>query len=107
MLKSNLRHQVRQTPLPKWKPWLPLFEALMNSFQAIREAKKPAGTGQILIEIEREHMLVDKGGKCLGRFTWLKSFERGEVDTTINAHESGTPLRRQFVFDEHYEPEKA
>ena len=59
MLKSNLRNQVRQTPLPKWKPWLPLFEAVMNSFQAIRDAKKPPGTGNILIEIERERTLLE------------------------------------------------
>ena len=58
MIKANLRHQVRQTPLPKWKPWIPLFEAVMNSFQAIREAGKPAGTGRILIEIERAEALL-------------------------------------------------
>jgi len=52
MIKANLRHQVRQTPLPKWKPWIPLFEAVMNSFQAIREAGKPTGTGRILIGVE-------------------------------------------------------
>jgi hypothetical protein len=143
MLKSNLRHQVRQTPLPKWKPWLPLFEAVMNSFQAIWDPKRPPGPGNILIEIEREHMLLDKGdapirsfkvtdnglgmdddnfdsfntsysdhkesegGKGLGRFTWLKAFDRVEVDTTFVAPETGTPLRRRFVFDEHYDPDKA
>ena len=58
MLKSNLRNQVRQTPLPKWKPWIPLFEAVMNSFQAIRDAKKLAGAGRILVEIEREDSLL-------------------------------------------------
>jgi len=58
MLKSNLRNQVRQTPLPKWKPWIPLFEAVMNSFQAIRDAARPEGAGRILIEIERDHTLV-------------------------------------------------
>jgi hypothetical protein len=60
MLKSNLRHQVRQTALPKWKPWIPLFEAIMNAFQAIREANKPDGAGRILIEIERQNALVAK-----------------------------------------------
>ena len=60
MLKSNLRNQVRQTTLPKWKPWIPLFEAVMNAFQAIREANKPDGAGRILVEIERENTLVAK-----------------------------------------------
>jgi hypothetical protein len=66
MLKSNLRNQVRQTPLPKWKPWIPLFEAVMNSFQAIHEARKPPGTGRILIQIERENALVAKDDAPLG-----------------------------------------
>src|SRR4051794_4144508 len=142
MLKSNLRGQVRQTPLPKWKPWLPLFEAVMNSVQAIKEAKKPPAAGRILIEIEREPSLVEKqdapiralkitdngvgmdddnfdsfntsysvhkedqGGKGLGRFVWLRAFERAEVDSTFIAPESGEPHRRQFVFDEKYHPDK-
>ncbi len=39
MLRTNLRGQIRQTQLPKWKALLPLFEAVMNSFQAIQDAK--------------------------------------------------------------------
>src|ERR1700722_9321001 len=142
MLKSNLRSQVRQTPLPKWKPWIPLFEAVMNSFQAIRDAKKPAGAGRILVEIEREDSLIadddsplqavritdngigmdddnfdsfntsfsdhkeGEGGKGLGRFTWLKAFERVEVDSTFFAPETGLPVTRNFVFDESYDADK-
>jgi len=142
MIKANLRHQVRQTPLPKWKPWIPLFEAVMNSFQAIRETGKPAGTGRILIEIEREEALlahddapiasikiadngvgmdddnfdsfntsfsdrkIGEGGKGLGRFTWLKAFDRVEIDTVFIAPESKTALKRKFVFDEAYDPDK-
>lgn len=143
MLKSNLRNQVRQTPLPKWKPWIPLFEAVMNAFQAIRDANKSAGSGHILIEIEREDSLLahddepiqsvritdngigmdddnfdsfntsfsdhkeDDGGKGLGRFTWLKAFDRVEIDSTFIAPESQTAVRRNFVFDESYDPDKA
>jgi hypothetical protein len=142
MIKANLRNQVRQTPLPKWKPWIPLFEAVINSFQAIRDARKPAGTGRILIEIEREKTLVaqddapitsfkvtdngvgmdddnfdsfntsfsdwkmKEGGKGLGRFTWLKAFERVEIDTVFIPPESPTPQRRTFVFDESYDADK-
>jgi hypothetical protein len=142
MMRANLRNQVRQTPLPKWKPWIPLFEAVMNSFQAIRDAKRPVGTGRILIEIEREYTLlsegdapistfkitdngvgmnddnfdsfntsysehkIKEGGKGLGRFTWLKAFERVHIDTVFNAADSDTPLMRKFVFDESYDADK-
>jgi hypothetical protein len=44
--------------LPKWKPLLPLFEAVMNSFQAIRDAKRKQGQGWIRIVIERENSLL-------------------------------------------------
>jgi hypothetical protein len=54
-IKIDLGNQVRQTILPQWKPLLPLFEAVMNSFQAIREAKLPKTIpGRITIDIERE-----------------------------------------------------
>src|SRR5262245_56155282 len=130
MLKTNLPNQIRQMPLPKWRPMLPVFEAVMNSFQAIREAKRPAGTGSIVIDVEREPNLLDKenapittftitdngigfnddnfdsfntlysdyklkeGGKGLGRFTWLKAFNRVEVETTF--HEKEGCYRRKF-----------
>jgi hypothetical protein len=59
-LKSNLRGQVRQTPLPKWKALLPLFEAAMNAFQAIQEAPE-SREHRIIISCER-----DSGGLALG-----------------------------------------
>lgn len=55
MLKTSLRGQVRQTVLNKYKPLLPLFEAVMNAFQAIQDAA--AVQGKLVIEIEREHGL--------------------------------------------------
>src|ERR1700753_4314895 len=60
MLWTNLRNQVRQTPLPKWKPLIPLFETVMNSFQAIRDAKRPSKNGFIKITIERDEVLLDE-----------------------------------------------
>ena len=59
-LKSNLRGQVRQTPLPKWKAILPLIEAAMNAFQAIQEAPQ-SREHRIIISCER-----DSGGLALG-----------------------------------------
>ncbi|MGO8021197.1 ATP-binding protein [Rhizobium leguminosarum] len=53
MLLTNLRGQIRQTPLPRWKALLPLFEAIMNSVQAIQESKAER-RHRIGIEIHRE-----------------------------------------------------
>jgi hypothetical protein len=53
-IKIDLGNQVRQTVLPQWKPLLPLFEAVMNSFQAIRDAKLAKGNGHVTIAILRE-----------------------------------------------------
>ncbi len=40
MLKASLSGQVRQTSLPKWKPLLPLFEAVMNALQATQDGAR-------------------------------------------------------------------
>jgi hypothetical protein len=57
-IKIDLGNQVRQTVLPQWKPLLPLFEAVMNSFQAIREAKLPKGLPcRVTIAIIRDSAL--------------------------------------------------
>jgi hypothetical protein len=55
-LKTNLRGQVRQTALPKWKCLLPLFEAVMNSFQAIQDAD-PRREHSIVIDCKRDNVL--------------------------------------------------
>ncbi len=55
-IKIDLRNQIRQTNLPKWKPLLPLFEAVINSFQAIKDVNW-TGKGNITIDIEREESL--------------------------------------------------
>lgn len=140
MLWTNLKNQVRQTPLPKWKPLIPLFEAVMNSFQAVRDAKRSAKTGFIRITIERDNALLDdegainrfiivdngiglndanfdsfntafsdhklaRGGKGLGRFTWLKAFDKVEIDSVFK-DEGEIAQQRTFIFDENYELEK-
>jgi hypothetical protein len=68
MLKTNLPNQIRQMPLPKWRPMLPVFEATINAFHAIREAKKPPGTGNIVIELTREPSLVDQENALITAF---------------------------------------
>lgn len=139
MLRANLPGQVRQTHLPKWKPLLPLFEAVMNSFHAIQDSGAPERL--IVVNIMRDKELdlggtsrisgftilddgvgftdenmdsfntmfsdykFSRGGKGLGRLLWLKAFERVEIDSTFLEDKSGKLLRRQFVFDETYEPD--
>lgn len=53
-IRVNIANQVRQTNVLAWRPLLPLFEAVMNSFQAIKEASLPEGVeGQVTIEVNR------------------------------------------------------
>jgi hypothetical protein len=137
-IKIDLRNQIRQTNLPKWKPLLPLFEAVMNSFQAIKDAN-PKRTGSIAIDIDRENSLLPEdnpavigfritddgigltddnfdsfntafsphkiriGGKGLGRFTWLKAFDRAQITSIFPEDRHGGLLCRNFVFDENYD----
>lgn len=113
----------------------------MNSFQAVRDAKRSGENGFIRITIERENALIQedqapiksfevvdngiglndenfdsfntafsdhklsRGGKGLGRFTWLKAFAKVEIDSIFQ--EPGEEAqRRTFTFDENYELEK-
>lgn len=136
-IKIDLMNQIRQTTVPTWKPLLPLFEAVMNSFQAIKEADLGAGKGRVLIEVERRQDLIKEdsppitgfritdngigldddnfdsfntaysthkirsGGKGLGRFTWLKAYDKAVIESTFRS--GATFVKRQFVFDEHYD----
>lgn len=67
MLRTNLRGQVRQTVLPKWKPLLPLFEAVMNALQAVQDA--PGRHHKVIIRVERDTELVDDGLAAINSFT--------------------------------------
>ncbi|HUC49373.1 MAG TPA: hypothetical protein VMA30_08295 [Xanthobacteraceae bacterium] len=137
-IKIDLANQVRQTTIPAWRPLLPLFEAIMNSFQAIKDANLPAHTiGKISIDVYRQPDLLGenappivgfrisdngigldddnfdsfntaysphklkKGGKGLGRFTWLKAFDCAKIESTFLTEEGY--LTRSFVFDEQYD----
>lgn len=129
----SLRGRVKNFSLPENKSLIPLFEAVVNSLQAIAERQKTCDfLGEISILIDREDTLsediigkieditiVDNGigfdsdnfnsfmesdsaykenigGKGVGRFSWLKAFEKVEVDSTYN--ENGTFYRRAFEF---------
>lgn len=64
MFKISLSNQVRQTPLPARQCLLPLFEAVMNSVQAIGDRRKvdPDHRGLIQIEVERSPVLIEDAG---------------------------------------------
>jgi hypothetical protein len=137
-IRVNIANQVRQTNVVAWRPLLPLFEAVMNSFQAIKEAELPHGLeGQVIIEVIRQADLLSddnppisgfritdngiglddenwdsfntafsphkltRGGKGLGRFTWLKAFEHANIESTFK-DEKGFQAR-SFRFDEDYD----
>lgn len=46
-----------------------------------------------------------KGGKGVGRFLWLKAFDKVEIDSVFEASGEGL-LRRRFVFDTSYNPDE-
>ncbi len=128
-MKATIRGRVRNTNLPKTKPLMPLFEAVINAFQSIGEA---GGSGHsISIKVDRAQSLFpDKlnpitgfsvtdtgvgftdanydsfdtidsqyksaqGGKGLGRFVWLKAFDRVDIDSDY-LDPSGILKRRIF-----------
>lgn len=57
-MRTNLRNQARQTHLPHFKPLLPVFEAIMNSVQAIEDAG-PTPSHKIIVTITREPGRLD------------------------------------------------
>lgn len=48
-----------------------------------------------------------RGGKGLGRFTWLKAFQRVEIRSVFQEEGESTPYVRTFTFDEIYDPDAA
>jgi len=66
-LATNLRGRLRNTDLPKSHGLMPLFEAVVNSIQAVEEAGMEASSGTIIVEILRDAQpglaFEDKPGK--------------------------------------------
>lgn len=60
----NIKGRVKNFPLPKNQPLIPLFEAIINSLHAIEERKKSDSTftdGHITIKIVRDEQLIIDG----------------------------------------------
>lgn len=66
-MRANLRNQARQTHLPRWKPLLPIFEAVINSFQAIYDAPQSAAH-KITISIDRDADLLGNSQSPINSF---------------------------------------
>jgi hypothetical protein len=130
-MRESLKGRVKNTSLPTSKPLMPVFEAVVNSLQAIQEAGDVVNP-TIRVEAMREGSLdaqakgsyeafaitdngvgfternlesfntadslykLKKGGKGVGRFTWLKAFSRVEIDSHYN--EGGGLRHRKFEF---------
>lgn len=118
----NLMGRIKNFNLPRNKPLLPLFEAIVNSIHSIEERKQYDNgfkDGVITIRSIRENQLMipnldgslpqltgfiiedngmgfnednlnsfmvsdsmykaDKGGKGVGRFSWLKAFDKASI----------------------------
>lgn len=135
-MQTDVIGKVRNTRLGTSKPLLPLFEAIVNSIQAIEE-RPDLSRGRIVIRLLRNEaegvlplrdgtersvsgFVVEdngigftdenfesfntsetthkslKGGKGIGRFSWLKAFE--QVRITSNYQEAGDWWCRSFTF---------
>lgn len=133
----NLAGRIKNFSLPKNKPLLPLFEAVVNSIYAIQERQEnEAFQGRISIKIVRVPQEVldgvdksineitgfiisdngigfddnnmksflqsdstyraDKGGKGVGRFSWLKAFESVKIESVYK--DDDVWVKRNFDF---------
>src|ERR1017187_1672168 len=59
-MKTDVAGRVRNTPLAASKPLLPLYEAVVNSIQAIQEAKEKHGRIDITIVRDNNHLLKEQ-----------------------------------------------
>ena len=135
----NLTGRVKNFNLPKNKPLLPLFEAIVNSIHSIEErfqCDSRFDKGVITIKAVRDAQMIlsnvenvsteligfviedngmgfnetnlnsfmesdstyksEKGGKGVGRFSWLKAFEKATICSTYM--DNGEWVKRCFEF---------
>jgi hypothetical protein len=124
-MKVDLAGKIKNTTLPHHKALLPMFEAVVNSFQAIEDSGGALVSPAIQVIVRRDPVLegleiegevngftiidngigfndlnldsfftsdtqhkVNKGGKGLGRFIWLKAFDRARIQShfAVNGH---------------------
>ena len=134
-MQIDIKGKISEKKLAYSNTLLPLFEAIVNSIQAIEEdsATKPGiieidiiRNAQTDLEFEGQENLPDildfiikdngigfndtnyesfnyahstykKGGKGIGRFTWLRAFQRAEIESRFKEH--GNWVLRKFNFE--------
>ncbi len=138
-MQANVIGRVKNTNLAKNQGLLPLYEAIINSIDAIEETSGSTPQGKIDITILRHYALsaegeeqdqlvtapirgfiirdngigftdenfnsfneadtqakATRGGKGVGRFIWLKAFQKVEI---VSVFEKGDKLfKREFMF---------
>jgi nitrogen fixation/metabolism regulation signal transduction histidine kinase len=120
-MKFDLKGRIDSTNLPKTKHLFPLFEAVVNSIQAIEDASAEKGKIDVIIERDYSQQHLDtttkeypikniiikdngigftnknynsfktahttlkikRGGKGVGRFIWLKTFEKVQIKSVF------------------------
>ena len=134
-MQIDIKGKINEKKLAYSNTLLPLFEAIVNSIQAIDEesATKPGiieidiiRSNQKGLELDGQENLPDivdfiikdngigfneanyesfnyahstykKGGKGIGRFTWLRAFQRAEIESRFREH--GHWALRKFNFE--------
>lgn len=134
LMSVDLIGRVNNLGLPRSRPLMPLFEAVINSLHAV-ESLGAKGRVDVHLTRDRSQQLIEKvdrdypvtgfrvvdnghgfddpnfesfcksdsqhkrarGGKGVGRFLWLKSFEKVHVTSAYRGADSA-PRRRAFSF---------
>lgn len=137
-MKASILGRVRNTNLANGNATLPLFEAIMNSFQSIEECllhndhkieitllrgpelfndksnfKNPPPIETFIIKdtgsgfteknyesfntVDSTHK-INRGGKGIGRFLWLKAFDEIHIESHYQTEENEGFKKRTFTF---------
>lgn len=98
----NIKGRVKNFPLPKNQPLIPLYEAIVNSFHAIDERKKKDSSfrnGHITIFLEREGQLQLTGADSLSCVENISVIDNGigfNEDNFLSFMESDSTYKEAF-----------
>lgn len=133
----DIQGRVRNTQLPVTIPLLPLYEAIINSIEAIEDAGNDDGHIEVFIRRDKSGLQdrdgnitddivgfdiidngigfneenynsfqtsdssfkIQKGGKGVGRFLWLKAFNQVDIESVYKENDQYFTRRFSFVAD--------